>query len=167
MGNNYSKFAKKVEGVLPEVEFSVSTTGMTIHSSRFSEPRYLEFEQKGKCRHCKSGTVDIEYYVEPKGVGIYSSRFDGPQYVSFDHPADLPGKCIFRVKNKGQSYVIPFESNLEKDSSAQQDNNLERDSSVQQESHQKQGITEEKVLQEKEEHQNIVTSTEDTEQMIT
>jgi hypothetical protein len=157
---------------------------MTIHSSRFSEPRYLEFEQKGKCRHCKSGTVDIEYYVEPKGVGIYSSRFDGPQYVSFDHPADLPGKCIFRVKNKGQSYVIPFESNLEKDSSAQrfeqlaresnlekdssaqQDNNLERDSSTLQESHQKKGITEEKVLQEKEEHQNIVNSTEDTEQMI-
>jgi hypothetical protein len=107
MGNISSKFAKKVV-VLPEVEFSISTTGMTIYSKRFKEPRYLEFEKKGKCRCCKSGVVDIEYVVDPTGVEIYCSRFDGPRRVMFDDPCELPQKCIFRVKTKGQSYIIPY-----------------------------------------------------------
>jgi hypothetical protein len=112
MSNIFSKFAaaKKLVDVLPEVDFSVSTTGITIHSGRFSEPRYLEFEQKGKCRLCKSGTVDIEYYIDTNGVGIFSSRFDGPRYVAFDYPVDLPGQCVFRVRSKGQSYMIPYTS---------------------------------------------------------
>jgi hypothetical protein len=45
MGNILSKIAKKIE-LLPEVDFSISTTGITIYSKRFKEPRYLEFEKK-------------------------------------------------------------------------------------------------------------------------
>jgi hypothetical protein len=69
MGNILSKCVKKIE-LLPEVDFSISTTGMTIYSKRFKEPRYLEFEKKGKCRCCKSGVVDIEYVVDHTYVEI-------------------------------------------------------------------------------------------------
>lgn len=52
-------------------------------------------------------------------MGIYSSRFEGPRYVAFDFPTDLPGKCVFRVRSKGQSYMIPYEQKAMQTSSQQ------------------------------------------------
>jgi hypothetical protein len=107
MGNILSKIAKKIE-LLPEVDFSISTTGITIYSKRFKEPRYLEFEKKGKCRNCKTGVSDIGYYIDATGVGINCSRFDGLRYVLFDYPIELEHECIFRVRTKPLSYNIPY-----------------------------------------------------------
>src|SRR4030088_2421256 len=102
------KSFQKIVG-LREVVFAVSTHGVTVYSGRFNEPRFIEWDQKGKCGKCKSSTADIDFYVDGNGIELYSSRFNAPRHVFFDLPYPLPDACIFRVRMKGQSYSIPFE----------------------------------------------------------
>jgi len=99
---------KKLPENMPEVDFSVSATGITIFSGRFTEPRYLEFDAKGPCSKCKSNAVDINYFITGSGIEIHSSRFSSPKLVFFDLPHSLPDTCFFRVRIKGQSYKIPY-----------------------------------------------------------
>lgn len=98
--------------VLPEVDFSVTSLGITIYSPRFSEPRYIDFDFKGKCKTCKSQIADIEFFVDGNFVKLYSSRFKQPKFVFFDYPQNLPDSCQFRVRMKGSSYIIPYEKTL-------------------------------------------------------
>ena len=95
---------------LPEVDFSVSTQGVTIYSDRFFEPRFLEFDIKGKCPKCKSNSTDIDYFINANGIEIESTRFNQARFVFFDIPHHLPNQCHFRVRMKGQNYLIPFEN---------------------------------------------------------
>jgi hypothetical protein len=107
--------AKKIVD-LPEVDFAVSTQGITIYSERFNEPRFLEWDQKGRCGKCRTNAADVDFYVDSirlfVTIKIYSSRYNNPRFVFFDLPYALPGVCQFRVRMKGQSYLIPFENTL-------------------------------------------------------
>ena len=101
---------RKINDNLPEVDFSVSTQGVTIYSDRFTEPRFLEFDIKGKCPKCKSNSTEIDYFINESGIEIESTRFIAPKFVFFDLPHRLPNQCHFRVRMKGQNYIIPFEN---------------------------------------------------------
>ena len=93
----------------PEVDFIVNGQGVTVYSGRFFEPRFLEWDIKGKCPKCKSSNVDIDFFVTGNGIELHSSRFYCERVVLFDLPYKLPDKCHFRVRMKGQTYTIPYE----------------------------------------------------------
>ena len=96
---------------LPEIDFSISAQGITIHSSRFKEARFLEFDVKGRCKLCNSNTVDVEYYVTEGGIEICSSRFKTRRFILFEQTTPLPNRALFRVRMKGQRFNIPYERN--------------------------------------------------------
>lgn len=48
--------------LLPEITFNLLSNGITIIANeRLSTPRFLPFDQAGKCRECKSTEVEIDY----------------------------------------------------------------------------------------------------------
>ena len=103
------KFSNKIfepdfSSELPEIDFAVSASGITIHSKRFKEARFLEFDVKGRCKLCKSNTVDVEYYVTEGGLEVCSSRFKTRRFIFFDNSAPLPNRAIFWVRSKGVRY---------------------------------------------------------------
>jgi hypothetical protein len=106
-----TKGVRKVIEGQPEVDFIVGGSGVTIYSSRFYEPRFLEWDVKGKCPKCKSSIVDIDFFVSGNGIELHSSRFNVERFVFFDIPYQLPDQCHFRVRMKGHTYTIPFEKN--------------------------------------------------------
>jgi hypothetical protein len=68
-----------------------------VASERLSTPRFIPFENAGRCRECKSSDVDIDYVVSKDGVTIFSNRFKGCRFVPFDIVYDLPGHSFFKV----------------------------------------------------------------------
>jgi hypothetical protein len=104
------KILKNFEG-LPEVDFSVSTQGVTIYSPHFQEPRYLEWDKKGKCE-CQSNGANIDYFIDGNGIQLKSWRFNTLRYVFFDFPTAIPNACYFRVRMKGQIHYIPYKNEL-------------------------------------------------------
>src|SRR6266550_9241313 len=101
----YPDFSK----LLPEIDFAVSASGVTIYSKRFKEARFLEFDVKGRCKLCNSNTVDIEYYITEGGLELCSSRFKSRRFILFDNSNPIPNRAIFRVRMKGARYNIPYE----------------------------------------------------------
>lgn len=93
--------------LLPEITFNLLSNGITIIANdRLSTPRFLPFDQAGKCRECKSTEVEIDYIITKEGVTIYCSRFKTHRFVQFDYIYEFPGHCIFRVKNKGRVFNV-------------------------------------------------------------
>ena len=114
----------------PEVEFSVSTQGCTIYSPRFYEPRFLEWDVKGKCGKCASSALSIDFYINMNGVEINSQRLSAPRFVLFDLPIQLPEACFFRVRMKGHTFNIPFKINENKIDSNNVTNKDEMNNSI-------------------------------------
>jgi hypothetical protein len=84
--------------ILPEVDFVISATGLTVISSeRLETPRFLPFENGGKCKECKSNDIEVDFCVEKGGVHVYCNRFKGARFVPFDRIHDLPCHCFFKV----------------------------------------------------------------------
>nr|CAD2160369.1 unnamed protein product [Meloidogyne enterolobii]CAD2205853.1 unnamed protein product [Meloidogyne enterolobii] len=96
--------------IIPEVEFNFTTNGITLTSERISTPRFIPFENGGRCRECKSTEVELDFIVTKEGVTIYCTRFSAPRFVPFDCIYDLPGHCFFKIKNKGRVLNIPYGS---------------------------------------------------------
>ncbi|CAK5113987.1 unnamed protein product [Meloidogyne enterolobii] len=89
--------------ILPEVDFNVTPTGITISASdRLSNPRFIPFNHPGRCRECKSTEVEIDFIVTKEGVTIFCNRVKGNQFVPFDTIYELPGHCFFKIKNKAR-----------------------------------------------------------------
>jgi hypothetical protein len=85
--------------ILPEIEFLVSSTGITmIASERLTTPRFIPYDDAGRCRSCKSTEVDIDFVVTKDGVTLFSNRFKKWRFVPFDIVYDLPGHAFFKVK---------------------------------------------------------------------
>ncbi|CAK5077646.1 unnamed protein product [Meloidogyne enterolobii] len=77
--------------ILPEVDFNVTPTGITISASdRLSNPRFIPFNHPGRCRECKSTEVEIDFIVTKEGVTIFCNRVKGNQFVPFDTIYELP-----------------------------------------------------------------------------
>nr|CAD2206018.1 unnamed protein product [Meloidogyne enterolobii] len=103
----------KYPKLLPEVEFNISSTGITISSVRYTTPRFLPYDQGGKCRKCKSTEVELDFIIVKEGVVVYCTRFEGSRFVPFDLLYDLPGHCFFKVKNKGRVFNVPYNASTE------------------------------------------------------
>jgi hypothetical protein len=94
--------------ILPEIDFNILSTGITINSNeRLSTPRFIPYDQCGRCRECKATEVELDFIVTKDGVTVYCSRIKGPKFVAFDNTYELPGYCFFRIKNKGRVFNIP------------------------------------------------------------
>jgi hypothetical protein len=93
--------------ILPEVSLNITSTGITIHAEeRLSTPRFLQFDQSGKCSSCKSTEAEIDFVVTKEGVTVYCSRIKGSRFVPFDYVRDLPGFTFFKIKNKGRVFNV-------------------------------------------------------------
>lgn len=109
MSLNLSDKSQLRHQILPEIEFNILANGITIISNdRLSTPRFLPYDEGGRCKCCKATEVEIDYIVTKEGVTIYCTRFTNPRFVAFDSIYDLPGYCFFRVKNKGRVFNIPY-----------------------------------------------------------
>nr|CAD2163974.1 unnamed protein product [Meloidogyne enterolobii] len=95
-----------LEKVIPEVLFTVSSSGVTISSPRLMTARFVEFDMAGKCKSCKGENVDIDFIVTPKDVTLYCNRLKSEKVVMFDHIYEIPQQCIFRVKSRGKNFNI-------------------------------------------------------------
>ena len=94
--------------ILPEIDFNILSTGITIKSNdRLSTPRFIPFDQAGRCKECKATEVEVDFIVTKDGVTLYCSRIKGSRFIAFDAAYELPGHCFFRIKNKGRVFNIP------------------------------------------------------------
>ena len=95
------------QATLPEVDFQVSATGITISCNRLNTPRFVPFDTPGKCQNCKCDAVEISFAVSKDSIIICCPRMTLPKLIPFDYRYDLPNECIFRVKCKGLVFNIP------------------------------------------------------------
>ena len=110
MAQSKAKFNK-----IPEVEFNLSTVGITIICPRLPTPRFLQYDIKGKCNTCKSDSAEIDFLVTIDGITIYCNRLQKPKFVPFDYKYDsFAQQCLFRVKTKGKIFNIPYDDKLAK-----------------------------------------------------
>jgi len=94
--------------ILPEVDFNISSSGITVLSSRLTTPRFIPYDQSGRCKECKSTEVEIDFIVTKEGITIYCTRIgSGTRFVPFDTVYDLPTHCFFKIRNKGRVFNIP------------------------------------------------------------
>ena len=102
MAQSKAKFNK-----IPEIDFKLSSTGITIVCPRLYTPRYLPFDIIKKCDACKSDTAEIDFLVTIDGITIYSSRLQQPKFVPYDLKYEsFPQHCLFRVKTRGKVFNI-------------------------------------------------------------
>lgn len=94
--------------ILPEIDFNILSTGITISSKRLNTPRFLPFDQPGKCRECRSTEAEIDFVVAKEGVTVFCNRIKGSRFVQFDRINDLPGYCFFKIRNKGRVCQVPY-----------------------------------------------------------
>ena len=100
---------------IPEIDFKVSSTGITILGERFYTPRFVPFELKGPCQCCKSDAVEIDYVITTEGVTIYCNRLDKPKFVPYDLPYQtFPNYCLFRVKTRAKIFNVKHGSGEQK-----------------------------------------------------
>jgi hypothetical protein len=103
MALNMQNKKSLADQVLPEVEFSINSSGVIIQAGdRFSTARFLPFD---KCK-CHPTECDLDFVVEQHGVTVFSNRFKSRRFVPFDNERDLPGFCFFKIRNKGRCIKI-------------------------------------------------------------
>jgi len=94
--------------ILPEVDFNISSSGITVLSSRLTTPRFIPYDHSGRCKECKSTEVEIDFIVTKEGITIHCTRIgSGTRFVPFDTVYDLPTHCFFKIKNKGRVFNVP------------------------------------------------------------
>jgi hypothetical protein len=92
--------------ILPEIDFNVGSNGITLTASeRLSTPRFIPFEQSGKCKACKSTEIEVDFAVSKEGVTVFCNRIKGSHFVPFDVVYDLPGYSFFKVRT-GQRIAL-------------------------------------------------------------
>ena len=69
----------------PEIEFNVNTMGVTVYCPKhLKTPRFVPWDQPGRCSTCRSGTVELDYVIQPEGVTLFSNRLKSDTWVPFD-----------------------------------------------------------------------------------
>nr|CAD2178260.1 unnamed protein product [Meloidogyne enterolobii] len=63
--------------VLPQVDFNITSCGITILSPRLTTPRLIPYDQAGRCKECKSTEVELDFIVTKEGVYylLYALKF--------------------------------------------------------------------------------------------
>ena len=102
MAQSKARFSK-----IPEVDFRLSSLGLTLISPRLYTPRFIPFDIAGKCETCKSDSAEIDFLITIEGITIYSNRLYKPKFVPYDYKYEsFPQCCLFRVKTKGKVFNI-------------------------------------------------------------
>lgn len=106
--NNKITLTPLTSQILPEIDFNILSTGITIKSNdQLATPRFIPYDQAGRCKECKATEVEVDFIVTKDGVTLYCSRIKGTRFIAFDKIYDLPGYCYFRIKNKGRVFNVP------------------------------------------------------------
>jgi hypothetical protein len=92
----------------PEIDIVVGTNGLTIYCPRFTTPRLIPFDIKGKCKTCRGDAAEVDFAVTKEGITLTCTRITGEKFVKFDDIYEIPDKCLFRVRNKGRGFIIPY-----------------------------------------------------------
>ncbi|KAL3075210.1 hypothetical protein niasHT_037439 [Heterodera trifolii] len=85
--------------------------GVTVYSPRrLKIPRFVPWDQPGRCTRCKSGNVELDYFIQPEGVTIFSSRLkdDGENFLPFDEIVDFGDNAKFRVRSRNKMFTLPL-----------------------------------------------------------
>jgi hypothetical protein len=69
---------------IPDIDFTVNATGLTMRSKRLTTPRYVPWDLPGRCSRCKSQVAEVDYLLQPHGLTLYCNRLRGPKWVPFD-----------------------------------------------------------------------------------
>ena len=102
MAQSKARFRK-----IPEVDFRLSSLGITLISPRLYTPRFIPFDIAGKCETCKSDSAEIDFLITIDGITIYCNRLHKPKFVPYDYKYEsFPEFCLFRVKTKGKVFNI-------------------------------------------------------------
>lgn len=97
---------------VPEVDFIVNYSGVTILSPRLTTPRFVPFDKtKGKCGECRSSALEIDYAVQSDGVTVLCNRMKQSKFVKFDSADPLAQGGHVRVKFQGKSLMVPVAEN--------------------------------------------------------
>jgi len=100
--------------MLSEFEIIVNTSGVTVICPYLYTPRFIPFDQKGRCKTCKSDNVEIDYVIQPEGITIFCSRLIKEKFVPFDKSAQFNQKDAnynsraVRIRSRSKSYNIPI-----------------------------------------------------------
>jgi len=101
--------------VLPQVEIDISSRGITLSSTRFTTPRFVPYDQTGKCCKCKGTEVEIDFAITKDGVTLWCTRLTEKRFVPFDWTYELPGHCFFKIRNRGRVLNVPYGSSTKPD----------------------------------------------------
>ena len=94
-----------------KVEFDLSSSGVTIFCANLTLPRFVPFDQKGRCPTCKSDNVEIDYTIHPEGLTIYCSRMKKEKFVAFDIPMTATeDNALVRIRARSKPYNIPIKA---------------------------------------------------------
>ena len=95
--------------LVPEIEFSINSHGITIFSDNLNTPRFIPFDQKGRCNACKSDNVEVDYAIHDTGVILYCSRIKKEVFIQFDKYPMIPkhGASI-RIKSRSKAFNVPM-----------------------------------------------------------
>jgi len=96
---------------LPEIEFNVNSSGVTIFCTQLITPRFVPFDQKGKCPLCKSDNVELSYIIQTEGITLVCPRFKKDKFVQFDangKPSSLREITNCRIKSRNKTYNFPI-----------------------------------------------------------
>ena len=97
-----------MKSIIPDIDFSLNTNGITIYSEFLNTPRFVPFDNKGRCNRCKSDNVEFDFAVHDTGIIIYCSRFKKEVFVAFDIPMIPTDGAFLRVKSRLKSFNIPL-----------------------------------------------------------
>ena len=115
MAQSKAKFDK-----VPEVDFKLSSTGITIMCPRFYTPRFMPFDIVGRCNVCKSDNAEIDFLITIDGITIYCNRLKQPKFIQYDYKYEsFPQFCLFRVKTKGKVFNIQHANGNERTKGAE------------------------------------------------
>ena len=104
MAQSKAKFKK-----VPEADFKLSSTGITIMCPRLYTPRFIPFDIVGRCNVCKSDNAEIDFLITIDGITIYCKRLRQPKFIQYDYKyKSFPQFCLFRVKTKGKVFNIQY-----------------------------------------------------------
>ncbi|KAL3078628.1 hypothetical protein niasHT_035111 [Heterodera trifolii] len=85
--------------------------GVTVYCPRHLQtPRFVPWDQPGRCSICRSGTVELDYIIQPEGVTIFSNRLktDGENFVPFDTIVDFADRAKFRIRARNKVFTLPL-----------------------------------------------------------
>ena len=97
---------------LPEIELFVNSSGITIFCPCLSTPRFIPFDNKGRCNVCHGNSVEVDYILQPEGITIFCSRLKEEKFVPFDKRATVTDSSVYKLRTRNKVYSIPMRRKL-------------------------------------------------------